>query len=103
MRKVLSLVAASLALCLALAACQKIEEEPLDPTYVSEASLPVGPGEFSDAIPAEYGHLVDVTLHPNRPRVCFLWFESPEGVITLVRVDLQETKVMEGVLQIPRR
>jgi hypothetical protein len=103
MRRVLLLAAISLALCLSLVACQRIEGGPPEPTYVSDAELSVVPGEFADAVPAGYGRLVNVELYPNRPRVALMWFESQEGDITLVRVDLQKNRIIEGVLRIPRR
>lgn len=97
------LVTALLVIGLTAPACQKLPAEARELPYVADDELTVVAGEFSDALPADFGHLVTATLHPDRPRIAYLWFEGLEGTITVVRLDLDGRKVVKDALVIPRR
>jgi hypothetical protein len=55
-----------------------------------------------DAIPAEYGRLVNVTSDSSHGGWSQLWFEMPDRIM-VVYVDYQTGKVGPKVLAIPRR
>jgi hypothetical protein len=97
------LVIVMLVLGLTCLACHRMEPALPELPYAADEELVLTPGGFSDAIPADYGRLVNVSLYPTRPRVAYLWFEAPDGTITMVRVDVHGRKVVEGALTIPRR
>jgi hypothetical protein len=92
-----------LALCLTGIACQKLTSGEAEIPYVADDVLAVEDGPYSDAIPAEYGRLVDASFLPSRPRIAFLWFEDLEGNLTVVRLDLDGRKVIKDAMRIPRR
>jgi hypothetical protein len=55
-----------------------------------------------DAIPAEFGKLIDITSLSEYPRIMQLWFEDSTGTIRVVRVSMQLNKIYEEALIIPR-
>ena len=58
--------------------------------------------EFADSIPSEYGSLVSVTSDPQNSHWIYLWFQKPDGTITVSFVDVVDGRVNES-LSIPRR
>lgn len=99
----LPLVIVILVLGLTCLGCQRLQPALPELQYVADDEFVLTAGEYSDAISAEYGRLVNVSLYPDRPRIAYLWFERPDGTITVARVDIRGRKVVEGVMTIPRR
>ena len=58
---------------------------------------------FADAIPAEYGNLVGVTQNPQDVGWVGLWFQKPDQTITAVFVNVEQGRIFEKTLTIPRR
>ncbi|HEX3319298.1 MAG TPA: hypothetical protein VHR84_01220 [Terriglobales bacterium] len=58
---------------------------------------------FGDAIPAEYGNLVGVTQNPQDVGWVGLWFQKPDQTITAVFVNVEQGRIYEKTLTIPRR
>ena len=88
----------ALALCLLTMSCKKL----------GQAAPPSGPLKyntinFADAIPAEYGTLIAVTQDPQTPSWVALWFQRPDGAVSTVFVDIQEGRVHDKTLTIPRK
>jgi len=85
-----------LALCLSTISCQELYPKQTGPlTYETT--------KFTDSIPQEYGALISVTLNPQAPSWAGLWFQKPDGTITMVLVDTQHGKIGEKALTIPRK
>jgi hypothetical protein len=82
-----------LALCLAIVSCAKLR--------------PTGPltnkAEFTDAIPQDYGPLIGVTQNPEAAQVVALWFQRSDGTIAAVFVNIQEGRIGNKALTIPRK
>jgi hypothetical protein len=85
-----------LAVCLATASCKKLESKVPGP-------LAFEPSKFTDAIPDEYGTLVGVTQNPQSPGWVGLWFQKPDRSITAVFVNVEQGKIYEKALTIPRK
>jgi hypothetical protein len=90
-------VACVFALC--LVACQKLERG-------STARKVTGPlkfdvAKFDDAIPLDYGTFVGVTQ--NSPGWVGLWFQKPDSTITVAFVNIDDGRVYDKSLTIPRK
>jgi hypothetical protein len=88
-----------LAVCLLAISCTK-----LNPT----SSTPSGPlafeaAKFNNAIPDDYGALIGVTQNPADPAWTALWFQKPDRTITAVFVNINEGRIYEKSLTIPRK
>jgi len=91
-------VACVLAVCLMTVSCKKLNE-PVKRT----GPLTFESAKFADAIPDDYGALIGVTQNPNTPGWFGLWFQQPDRTITAVFVNIDEGKIYEKVLTLPRR
>jgi hypothetical protein len=56
-----------------------------------------------DAIPLDYGNLVDVTSDSSFPAWAQLWFEKADKTIVVVRVSWADGAIQKNVTVIPRR
>jgi hypothetical protein len=88
-----------LAVCLAIVSCKKLE---------SEGSQMAGPLAFesiklADAIPDDYGPLIGVTQNSQSPKWVGLWFQKSDKTITAVFVNIEQGKIYEKALTIPRK
>ena len=99
MKRKLVYVFCILAVCLAIASCKKLES---DGPRIS-GPLAFEPTKFADAIPDEYGTLVGVTQNSQSPKWVALWFQRPDKRITAVFVNIEEGKIYEKALTIPRK
>ncbi len=86
------------ALCLATVSCKKL----------GEATKPTGPltyesAKFADAIPQDYGPLIGVTQNPKDAGWVGLWFQRSDGTIVAVFVNIQEGRIYDKALTIPRK
>jgi hypothetical protein len=105
--KALGAVAA--AACLATASCRRLDVCPREAAPKARAAAaavqPAKPTAVAaaDAIPAEYGKAIGVTQDPSRPQSARLWFQRQDGAIVVVSVDVEQGKVQDEVLTIPRR
>jgi hypothetical protein len=86
-----------LAVCLATVSCKKLESA--GPKM--SGPLVYEPAKFADAIPEEYGTLVGVTQ--NSPGWVGLWFQKSDKTITAVFVNIDQGKIYEKALTIPRK
>jgi hypothetical protein len=84
-----------LALCLATVSCTKLNQ--------SQGPLTWETAKFSDAIPQNYGPLIGLTQNQRTPEWVGLWFQRSDGTIAAVFVNLQEGKISDKVLTIPRK
>ncbi len=87
-----------LAIFLVIVSCKKMGQPP-NPT----GPLTYEPVKFTDAIPQEYGPLISVTQNPQTPQLVRLWFQRSNGSITAVFVDVDNGKIYERALTIPRK
>jgi len=87
-----------LALFLATVSCTKLGQptKPMGPLTYETA-------KFTDAIPQVYGSLIGVTENSADPRWVRLWFQRSDGTIAVVFVNVQEGKIGEKALTIPRK
>lgn len=84
-----------LALCLAIISCAKLDPAPTGPlTYQTM---------FADAIPKDYGPLIGVTQNPGAAQWVGLWFQRSDGSIAVVFVNIQEGRIGDKALTIPRK
>jgi hypothetical protein len=77
-------------------------------TKIGQPTKPKGPltydtAKFTDAIPQEYGPLIGVTQNSADARWATLWFQRTDGTVAAVFVNVQEGKIGEKALTIPRR
>jgi hypothetical protein len=86
-----------LAVCLAVVSCKKIE------SAGPKGPLAFEPAKFTDAIPDEFGTLVGVTQNPQAPGWVGLWFQRSDKSITAVFVNIQQGKIYQKTLSIPRK
>jgi hypothetical protein len=84
-----------LAVCLLIVSCTKLDT-PSGPLRWKQV-------EFVDSIPAEYGSLVSVTSNPQNPAWVYLWFQKPDGTITVSFVNVVDGRVNDKSLSIPRK
>jgi hypothetical protein len=87
-----------LAVGLVTISCRKLEQPPRP-----MGALPLQKVKFNDAIPKDYGTLVGVTQNPAAPAWAGLWFQKPDGTITVVFVDIDRGEIFETFIQIPRK
>jgi hypothetical protein len=88
-----------LALCLVMLSCRKLE-----PVSAMEAGdLKLDPTKFADAIPDEYGPLIGVTQNAENPAWVGLWFQKPDKTINAVFVNINQGRIYEKTLTIPRK
>ena len=79
-------------------ACQKLEQGP-KPKF--QGPLKYDTTTFADAIPLNYGTLVGVTQ--NSPGWVGLWFQRPDSTIVAAFVNIDEGRLYEKSLVIPRK
>lgn len=79
--------------------CKKLETA--HPKIVGPLALQTS--RFNDAIPAEYGTLIGVTQNPQDVGWVGLWFQKPDQTITAVFVNVEQGRIFEKTLTIPRR
>jgi len=84
-----------LALCLATVSCTKLGEPKGPLTWETS--------KFGDAIPQAYGPLIGLTQNQPTPGWVGLWFQRSDGTIAAVFINLQEGKISEKTLTIPRK
>ena len=77
-------------------------------TKLGQPTKPMGPltyetAKFTDAIPQEYGPLIGVTANSADAKWATLWFQRSDGTIAAVFVNVQEGKIGEKALTIPRK
>jgi hypothetical protein len=92
-------VAAVCVLALSLVACQKLDKGPQSPQ--SMGPLKFDAAQFADAIPLDYGTLVGVTQ--NSPGWVGLWFQRPDNTIVVSFVNIDQGRLWEKSLTIPRK
>ena len=86
------------ALCVGLLSCRKL------PSAASPAGQLKSEVLTSlDAIPLEYGNLVDVTSDSSFPAWAQLWFEKADKTIVVVRVSWADGAIQSNATIIPRR
>ena len=87
------------AVCLATVSCKKLE------SAVPNMSGPLAfePAKFADAIPEDYGTLIGVTQNPQSPKWVGLWFQKSDKTIAAVFVNIEQGKIYEKTLSIPRK
>ena len=90
------IIVSILVLCLGFASCAKREHPP-----VPEGSLGATTNPHLDAIPRDYGRLVQVTSRGERWSA--LWFEKEDGTIAVVSVNLGDRTMDSTGLLIPRK
>jgi hypothetical protein len=61
------------------------------------------PAKFADAIPDDYGTLIGVTQNSQSSKWVGLWFQKPDKTITAVFVNIEQGKIYEKTLSIPRK
>jgi hypothetical protein len=89
----------TLVVCLAIVSCKKLESE--GPKM--SGPLAFEPAKFADAIPDDYGQLIGVTQNSQSPKWVGLWFQKPDRTITAVFVNIEQGKIYEKSLSIPRK
>lgn len=89
-----------LAVCLVTISCQKREAMEY-PKVAGPLGLELT--KFADAIPDDYGTLVGVTEITRNPGWVGLWFQRPDKTITAVFVNIEQGRIYERVLTIPRK
>lgn len=87
------------AVCLATLSCSKMQ--PIDANRTGE--LKFDPTKFADAIPDEYGPLIGVTQNAENPAWVGLWFQKPDKTITATFVNINQGRIYEKTLSIPRK
>jgi hypothetical protein len=87
-----------LAVGLATVSCRKLNQ-PGNPT----GPLTYEQAKFVNAIPQDYGPLIGVTGNAKDPSWSALWFQRSDGTITAVFVNVQDGRLYEKVLTIPRK
>ena len=88
-----------LAVCLVIVSCKKLESA--NPPLTGP--LAFEPAKFADAIPDDYGPLIGVTQNSQSPKWVGLWFQKPDKTITAVFVNIEQGKIYEKALTIPRK
>lgn len=88
-----------LAVCLVTFSCRKIE--PVNARVAGELKLE--PARFADAIPDDYGPLIGVSQNPSDPGWVGLWFQKSDRTITAVFVHIDQGRIYEKTLTIPRK
>jgi hypothetical protein len=88
-----------LAVSLTIVSCKKLETE--GPRMSGPLAFEVA--KFTDAIPDDYGTLIGVTQNPQSPKWVGLWFQRSDKSITAVFVNIEQGKIYEKALTIPRK
>lgn len=88
-----------LAACLVMFSCSKLE--PVNTVQAGELKLDVT--KFTDAIPDEYGPVIGVTQNAENPAWITLWFQKPDKAITAVFVNINQGRIYDKTLSIPRK
>ena len=78
--------------------CQKVAQEADEMGKLERVKL-----SAVDAVPLEFGKLINVTSLSEYPRIMQMWFEDSAGTIRVVRVSMQLNKIYEEALIIPRQ
>jgi hypothetical protein len=99
MTKKLVYVFCILAVCFAIVSCVKLESS----NSPTAGPLAFEPAKFADAIPDDYGTLIGVTQNSQSPKWVGLWFQRPDKTITAVFVNIEQGKIFEKTLSIPRK
>jgi len=86
-------------IALSLTSCQKLERGPTAPKVQGPLKFDVS--KFTDAIPLEYGTLIGVTQ--NSPGWVGLWFQRPDNSIVASFVNIDDGRLWEKSLTIPRK
>ncbi len=90
------------AMCSLVFSCKKIE--PAESVTANLAGeLKLEPAKFADAIPDDYGPLVGVTQNPKDPGWVGLWFQKSDRTVTAVFVQINQGRIYEKTLTIPRK
>jgi hypothetical protein len=89
---------AAVTLGLGVTACERLAT-PQKPA----ATLTPEPMPFVDAIPAEFGSLVSVTVDSARPHSVQLWFQKPDQTVVMVYADYRNHFISPTCLVFPRR
>lgn len=87
------------AACLATLSCQRLDNTGRKPT----GPLAIEPAKFADAIPADYGPLIAVTENPADPAWVQLWFQKQDSTIVAISVNIEQGRISDRVLTIPRK
>lgn len=90
------IIVSILVLCLGFASCAKRKHPP-----VPEGSVGTMTNPYLDAIPRDYGRLVQVTSRGEEWSA--LWFEKEDGTIVVVSVNLGARTMYSTGPVIPRR
>jgi len=88
-----------LAACLVTISCSKLE--PVG--AVREGELKLDTTKFADAIPDEYGPVIGVTQNAENPAWVTLWFQKPDKAITAVFININQGRIHDKTLTIPRK
>jgi hypothetical protein len=102
----LSLSTSLIAVFFLAAACQRLDSGlcPKEAAARAQAAKPSPPvSVLAEGIPSEYGSPIGVTQDPSRPQQVAVWFAKPDKSVVAVFVDVQNGKLSEGTLTIPRR
>src|SRR5262245_21749219 len=88
-----------LVVCLLASSCSKLK-----PTGAPESGpLTFESTKLSNAIPDEYGALIGVTQNAVDPAWTSLWFQKSDRTISAVFVNINEGRIYEKSLTIPRK
>lgn len=92
--------------CLATVSCQRLDtrmcpKPSATPEKVAQPSPP--PAVLADAIPGDYGTPIGVTQDPTRPQQVAVWFAKPDKSIVAVFMDVEQGKLSDRTLTIPRK
>ena len=92
--------------CLAVISCQKLDTgicpKPQPTAVKATGPLAFDPARFAGAIPDDYGTPIGVTQDPARPQWVGLWFQKQDRTIVAVFVDMEQGKLSDRMLTIPR-
>ena len=86
-----------LAMCLLTISCKKLDQPSV------AGPLTFEPAKFVDAIPNDYGTVIGVTQNPRSSAWVTLWFQRPDRTITAVFVNIEQGRIYEKALTIPRK
>src|SRR5213075_2199445 len=87
-----------LLVCLFTLSCRKREAVNTE----AVGALKLQPIKFADAIPEDYGPLIGVTQNPTDPAWVGLWFQRADKSINAVFVNVNEGRIYQNTLTIPR-
>jgi hypothetical protein len=90
-------------LCICVLLLSSVSCKKLETSNKNSGPLSMEPSKFTDAIPEEYGALIGVTQNPQSPGWVGLWFQKPDKTITGVFVNVEQGKIFEKTLTIPRK